>query len=427
MNLHGWDVVSALSFPTVNEQLRRSFGTLPATFAFLDEGPAGTRLELDGTFGGWQLETGGGGNLVHVALAIAQGTYLRRNPQGDTRYDLAGVVVTVELLLNLLPAAGTPGHELRFDFRTAQGQVPADPSVFCKNVTLPPGSGIALTGKLLVGQAITQCLFAHPAAVAYVFATLGAGSPAGGLPTRSALLTVAPAGTDEWYLAILSAVLPGQGQGQAALDPALFAQAAPAVLALSKEYLLRDVLLPQLPTLFRHGTGAASFRYEQGAITSTGAFHLDAVKSGALWYQPVVQQLNLTVDGDALQVRVRGNCYISPGIYARFACCSRNPVVVEGQGMRFAADPHPTVEHGVDVAAWVLAGAVVLALVAAVVELVVAAVVFGVTMGVTRTLNGIESACSLQALNPAFLTWEGFQLQHISSGGLSNNLYLRGD
>ena len=108
MDLFGWDTIFATTLSKANQALRAGMANLVSSFTFSESG-----FDLTGAFAPWQMVTGGAGKLLHMQVPIVSGTM----KSGSGSIDLAGLSVTVEVSLQLLPSqAGAGASDLRFNF-----------------------------------------------------------------------------------------------------------------------------------------------------------------------------------------------------------------------------------------------------------------------------------------------------------------------
>ena len=100
MDLFGWDTIFATTLSKANQALRAGMANLVSSFTFSESG-----FDLTGAFAPWQMVTGGAGKLLHMQVPIVSGTM----KSGSGSIDLAGLSVTVEVSLQLLPSQAGAG------------------------------------------------------------------------------------------------------------------------------------------------------------------------------------------------------------------------------------------------------------------------------------------------------------------------------
>jgi len=421
MIFYGWDVVSALSLEAVNQGLADLFEAHPVNLSF----NAGIFNLLDGQFVRWVVVPGGSDSLVHISLNVT-GEILTTllTPQIQT----LSATVVVELNLALLPASSGVHQELRFDFQTGAGLTPNQnlASVIATTITSDNFAGVPSNKNMvegLLGQAVLTCLTSNEQAITYVFATLAeAGNSAQPVPTHSAFQYVETSG-GKGYFVILSTVIQPYNNQQVAVDPALFAlsPSADSFLGLSDDYFLKYLVLPQLPVLFQRRVTDSIFQVANGKITSLGNINLNEVKSGLIWYQPVVTSVNVALTSGNLQVAVEGSCHVSAGIDVYFSLLTNNIVEVTSSGMCFMPDRHPVIKTSKDISDWIFIGT---AFVSLVVDAIVAAVVESITSGIESGLNGTLGFMSMQYISPEFVSWKDYQLNGAIGGQVNGNVAI---
>lgn len=202
MTLSGWDATSSLALSVVNKQLQTNTGLSGAAFDFQD---TANGMTIAGHFGAWQIVRGGSNSLVLVAITLTDGKYTVGT---SAPLDLAGVVVTLEMSLKFMSSATPNCVELRFDYSTT-GAVGNQGSVQVKDIALPAGSPVPVLSKLLVAEAVLQCVANNPAGAAHIFASLATTANTSAryyipAPTAYAFTYAETAGGDGAYFSILS-------------------------------------------------------------------------------------------------------------------------------------------------------------------------------------------------------------------------------
>lgn len=92
----GWDVVFAVRYPALNTAINNAYKTtpqaMPSTFHGSVHGKLGSST-VDGTWGVWQITTGGSGTFIQMECQITQGWY------NQNQLDLSGYKVLIRVQL----------------------------------------------------------------------------------------------------------------------------------------------------------------------------------------------------------------------------------------------------------------------------------------------------------------------------------------
>ncbi|HEX5493226.1 MAG TPA: TULIP family P47-like protein [Mycobacteriales bacterium] len=422
MLTQGWDTVSAASVDAVNHVLQADPRMVLTSFSFSLPAPADYRG--DGQFGPWRIVPGGSGQLLHIELPITSGTLTKGT---GAAVPIAGLSAVVEVALELLPSRTQTGDR---DLRFTMNSVGDQPGRTGPGVVTPirlddPAKKLGFEAGAVLLAAIAAALAQHGGSVAWIFATVGpvTGTDSWLSPSASGFCYYESAAGG--YLAVFN--LTG-GTDIAALprkvEPALVAGGPAAAFAFSRELFLRHVIAPKLPDSFGHGTNAATFRFEpsDSSIVNTGRIPTDSVKSGAIWYDPYIDGLKITVEGSTLVTSVHGSCDMGLGITMTFAVQSRNETSVDTATgtMTFRRDANPTTHHEASIPwyDWFLGP---------IPDLVMAIVVPIVADSIADGLNAHASAAPIENIGDLSIHWTGFEKFHATAAGLNDSFYLKGD
>jgi len=347
MNLNGWDTTSIASIDLINHALEQNTDKLVTKFSYKD-----APIQMSGVFGPWKIVEGGSPRNLHVEIPIREGSI--RGVVRRKRTDLTGVVMRVEIGLRLLPRAKADDTlDLMFDLEGAT--TPDHRPIKGLDVRGVPGqlSSPQLTALRL---ALVDCLNAHAAQVAFVFATVKSRGTAQADWLRMPYNDFAyvPTVRGPGYLALLGAsAKPTAAMTPDRLDIALLDGAAPAFFALSHRLYLRDFVLPWLNGNFRpRGKFAYSkVRYKEGAATTEGVALVKPVmlpKSGT--YTPRLKVLTFSIRGNALCVLVEAEVHVAMGCHLQVRMTMKMPMALDTKTgkVSIALDPKPTEEHWFD-------------------------------------------------------------------------------
>ena len=99
VDTNGWDTVAAITYADVNMAIAAK-GSGPPEFTYA--APDGS-ASMQGSFGPWQLTTGGAGPLLVMSLPITSG----KVTIGDQAHDVTPCTALVEISATFIPASGT--------------------------------------------------------------------------------------------------------------------------------------------------------------------------------------------------------------------------------------------------------------------------------------------------------------------------------
>lgn len=424
MNTNGWDTISVLNIQQVNTQLKNRLTALVMTFdtSWVD-GFSGS-YTASGAFGPWSI-TGGSGSDIYLTLPITSGSL---QPQGGgTTTDIGGMVVTVIVNLEWVPAVVTPqGRNLQFALSsvTAPAATRQPGGIYVKSVDDPRGTGFGAE----VGGGIAHALLDNKAKITFIFAQTGVVdlSTATWLePKQSTYSFHQPGGSNDQYLAILSVTDDRDISGlNANIDSGIASSQYPLSFVVSGDLFLKNVIMPSLPAAFT-GATAADFTFANSQITLASAFNLDAVQAGAIWYTPTVTSMVVTVNANALKNVTTGTVYLDlPNAYMDFTAATNNVLTYDPPHETFAflKDPNPVTSTN-DRVPWYDYILTLGAIGAAITAIVLAAV----ESGLAGSLSGSALAGSLSNAPATSVTWQGLDQITIAAGSLNDCFLLLAD
>jgi len=423
----GFDLVFATTMTQVNRDLAANSACLAAVFSYRDDA---SKLEISGHFGNWQITPGGSGTLIDLTLPIVTGTLTVQGRLGSEQIDLAGLTVTVQTDLTLVPSASDPGQqELRFAFQAGQAEGGHLATVIKVD---GPAQQLAQASEWLKVH-LPKCLDANAQGMRYVFATVSIAQPGSATwlaPSRGAYCFAQPQGSAETFVALLGSHDDAPIRPQdLRIDPAAFGDTQhvtpdAAVLVLSKDVYLNQVLQPSLQRIFP-GTSQETFRYDAGTqtIVSAKPFGLRAVSAGLGTYHPVVNTLEVRGDHGALITTLSGTCDMGLNIMLSFSARNTCPVKFDAasQSFVFQADPHPDITSRVDIPWYDY-----FLLAAGIPGIIVAAIETATLFQITDTVRGGNLNFSPAQSGAYSLHWSGMRAFKVDDAGFSGNFYMRG-
>jgi len=425
MNTFGWDTIFVATAAAAN----RSWVASQKQFA--PQGlPFTGRIEstsLNGIFDPWQITSGGAGKLIHLNVPIRSGTVTVGN---TAAVDLSGIIVTVEVPLDLLPAENGGGNlELRFAFQSTT--VPAQDIKII--AVQDPERRLNFEQLAMFPPAMGACILANPKLMNFVFARLNPvapGVPSWLAPTGSAFTYWETSGTPPvGYLGVLGVTDGRNITGmQRQLDSQIMAADGDAFFAISGAMFLRHVVQPMLPAVFGQGTTAASFTFKPddsgaGSITNTGNIGLPPVRPAAITYHPKMTGVTVTLNTDQVQLGCSGNCDMHMGISLTFTGTYTNALIFDNSTRKLAfVLKRSSFTHDTHIPVYDYFIPGILGIGDAILAIVVPLV--GNSIG-----NGMASNMGLLTLAsqpPATVQWAGLENFSVSAVTLNNGLALAG-
>lgn len=416
MNLFGWDTAYATHFQTLNAALKGATD-MPQAFSV-----SGSGLSASGRFGDWQVQPGSSGTLLHIASTLVSGKITGGNdPDGD----LAGVIVTFEVDLTLLPTGVAGQKALRLNLQKAGKRASAADSGVVQPYDLgPPGLSLGIAQQAFLPGALAQFLVDNAAAFSFAFARANLVAPGAGgwLEPVSLAYSSYENGTDS-YLVLYGAT---DGRDVSALprsvDPALLSGPGPAYFAVSGGLFLNNVVRPVMPDVFA-GTSKADYGFDAAtpAVTSGASIHLPGVKSGAIWYYPILDHVRVTLDGAHVVIAVSGSADLYMGMSMTFSVTSRCPASFDPAKdvIAIARDPSPSSSHDSHIPWYDY----LLGLIPDVIMAIVVPIIAG---DVADTLGKELSGIAFAKAGPQSVAWPGITGFAPNAGGLNGAFQMSG-
>lgn len=428
MDLRGWDTLCALTFDEVNRSLASAGSALARTFA-LEPGPEALPLvRAEGEFAAWCVTPGGAGQLLRLELPFASGTLVTLRDGRERKAELGGLAVHVQVSLALLPSGGDVGEQLLdFDFRAVGRKGEAELGLVTPLQVVDPEARLTTVEKALLLMQIAEWLVEHAGALSHVFARVtGVANDRGGLAPVASRYAVLETLEGPGRLAILSVV------DERPVDalPVDIAAALPAggsdgCFAVSKRCFLERAVLPTLPGAFGNGATPGHFSFDGETIRNTTPLATQAIKAGALWYQPHLDSVAMSLSGGTLTTVVEGTCDMGIGITLRFHIESRNAAAFDPatQRLTFQPDPSPVERHDSEVPWYLwLIFLPVLPIIAIVIGAIVPAIASDIAWQLTQGF-----AKSAPADPTPWVRWGDVGRMEISDAVLADGFYVLGN
>lgn len=328
---NGWDLVYAVRIAQVNAQIVAE-KLSPAAFSH-DAGDA----TVEGTFGSWQITTGGSGYLVYLLLPV-DGTVTR---PGEPAIPFSGSVkLAVEL--NYLPVS--PAETTRQALQIAGSPAGAgDRVATIQDLTLAPDPGFI--ADTFIRTALQLWLAENIAVLNRVFAVVDmtqvtAEAPYAWLkPTSLSYAYVDGPEAGDGVLAIL-AMTQGRSAGT---DPqqvavTLIPDGADAALAISSSLLLDSVVRNALPVTFP-GTTIADYTLatDSPTLSLVAPRQLGAIDYQGTTYQPLLESFSVEFTGSQIVCKSQSSIPAGDGV-----TCHTSVLATQGLTLATNAQGEPT-------------------------------------------------------------------------------------
>jgi hypothetical protein len=414
-----------MSVDQVNAGLEAANDDVMTLFAYQEGGALAAGRVLP-----WRLATGGSGEYVHLELPVSQGTL------SGVGSSAALDGLTLRLLVPLkLVSTGPQQSDLRPDLHTLADGTPIEDIVASGGAfTIDVPGVIDPTNRLSADQqrAFAKLLAAGLAGRAqeldYAFARLGGAAGIAGFPApvNAAFSYADVDDPPASYLVILATIDGRDTSGlDAQFEPELLDGHPAAVVAISGDVVLRQLLMPGLPAAIGHGTGAGSFRWDAGteAVVSTGTIHLDSCKSGLITYYPQVDSLSIRIYGNQVQTVANGSCDLYLGLGLKFQLTVTHQLAWNGTAgaARFQQVGNPSISHQVT------GGGGSLLPIAWLLSLIVDAIVTAIVTGISNAIAGNLGGMRLGDLAPVPIHWStGAAGLKVGDVRLDDALMIRG-
>lgn len=304
----GWDTISLVSQDSVNADMAAGWPTLDHGFSYTSaEG-----YTCQGEFDCWSIVNGGGGRLLRMRMPIRSGIF---EASGISR-SLVGVVAIIEVTLSLLPQSSEKLELSSIFLHKAQNalEMQQDEGGWIRGITLQDPAGTLGPLKLVVLDCICNYLIEHPEQFTHTFAQVNFAkdsAPKWAIPHKCAYSYL-----DTGFLAIL-AVCSDRDIHKLPLDIDVsgISQEGQSCYVLSAQMLLEHIILPGLLDLYQ-GASSRHFNYVNNELINIPALRMKSIKSGAIWYTPIVFAgcNKARILGDFVSIDYKGNCDLYAGI-----------------------------------------------------------------------------------------------------------------
>jgi hypothetical protein len=472
-----WDTVFAIPITEVNKAIVQRKSS-PTSFDYTSD----TGTTLRGSFGDWQVTSGGDGGLVWLAVPVANvtGTF---SEFGDVAWAKGTLIIEVRLLriphVESAPAdqpadASPTTRRIAFKVR-AQSNDPDDPVVSLKQPDFladPTGPAVENAGldviKSLLSGLLVDWLNQHLADFEHVFATVELNDF---IDHTATWAWCKPTYTDYAYTDGLTPqtsifgvlCMTGGRQGTAQqiqqIDPYVIPTGSIGGFLVSQQRLLEELMLPTLPMKWTRSTrddyevvvGSSEGSYEHILQLKAGrSVQLDDVVQNNAPYTPYLKTMKITMNNTELAFETYTETDVGSGVTAY--CKTQHWYTIElgqnkqGQTLVYRETQKPvmlqgTIEQpGMEIVKWIeiivgVVATVVLGVVTEGAGFAVGAVVIGLLVGAAIAEPEIVAAVNtdtspsldllvLNATHP--ITWESSSVFNLNFAGLNGPLQLGG-
>lgn len=337
MDLHGWDIVTAVDIATVNNVLAKSTSTLMPTFNFENSAMS---ISFAGDFGLWLIQPGGSANRIKMMVPITSGSLSA--PQFPQPIDLTGVQPIIDMALDIVEA-NAASQSVVFSLKT-NSPTPNDQdgTIYVAN---PDASGLLATrdpsgqAASIISQWLGEVFVTNAGKISFVFATV--------ILDPQGMPWLAPKATSLSYFESTDGKTQALGiqsltqaswdaSGLAtAIDPSLLNGQSGYFFAMAPAVFLKNLLLPNVAGALKIAPSALQFnpppspaQPESCSITNTGPISMGSVRSGAIDYYPQLNSYSVQIVGSQIITNASGQFDIT-GLHDAYVTFDNLSIVME--------------------------------------------------------------------------------------------------
>lgn len=320
---NGWDTVSICRVSALNKRIKEK-KTYPSSICISDSQTIGQMqidVELDGTFGAWQIVPGGDGKNIRLNLPLENGNYKGLGAS----FQLKDIAVDIYVTLNYLPQPDDEkikdgNYELYVN--TTQG---ANTTPIAAVINLDDPSGILDDfNKSILKELFSKWL--NKAENLKKFNTLFSTVVINNMGEKSEefqwlrTTSVGYAYTDgptedTSIFGVLCMTKERSSVGLPNQLPAVrLEKDNNAVFLINRVIFVKYQLLPALPVVFSESEKAAFELDKAGTKIMAENIKIEKVKVGAINYQPIAEEFTITFHETNVHTKIKTHTEISPGI-----------------------------------------------------------------------------------------------------------------
>lgn len=387
----GWDTISIVKKETINSDFEAIWGSLNAHFYKTLYDDAGY---VEGILDCFQVVCGGGGRIVRMKIPIKSGNLVLN----DRRIDLKGMSAIIEITLSMIPVHNNVSvlKAVYKNLAKNRQDMTEDKDGWILPVKLVDPDERTGVYSYVVLDSICHYLLENTAQLELIFAEINfakSTSPDWALPRKCAYSYL-----DSGYLAIM-AVCDNRDISKLPLDIDVsgISLGTNSFYVMSSELMLKNLILPGLIKLYQNAD-KDSYTYIDRELFNTYTLRMHEIKSGAIYYTPIVYNKGniARVDGSCITVSFRGECDMYAGITMYWNGSLKLKAALESDGTISFYREGTSFSHDEDIP-WYLAW--LLPIVGLIVQIVVAVIS-------DDLIDAIQNrSCSIRAGNIDTVTW----------------------
>lgn len=354
MSTFGWDTVFAVRIENVNAAIAARHVS-PAGFRHTD--PDDPNVFCAGQFGDWEIVRGGDGDGVNVRLPLRDITGASKGTTGYSSYRCAQAALVVTVRLHFVETADGPSKQhLTVRPTAVSTDVPVVQTYsadFTQAPVNPPFAVYAIQAAVISWCTDNLAEFGYVFAVADLADEADTGAWSFLKPNQVSYAYVDGPDDADAYLGVLAVTgSTDTGKLQQVLDTRVVAAGEEGAFVISRQLLLRDLILPNLGTLWTDFTpNKAVFTDNALALAANTTVTLPATDYQGTTYHPVLKEFSFTCEGEQITVAAYTETVTQEGVTAWCRTTARYTIVrgtnSSGQvTLAYQQLGDPTVSHG---------------------------------------------------------------------------------
>ncbi|TPG82514.1 hypothetical protein EEL32_18925 [Brevibacillus laterosporus] len=355
LDTHGWDVVYVGTRDLMNKQLRKYMNDNKITFTYVDEN---TSVTL--TFDNWEIVPGGASKLLRVKTLVKEGELIFMG--NSTKLD--GICPLLELQLGFFQQSNM--QKLAFNF-LVKGEREGDQRAGAVTVINPDINQVFSQGSMVytfLNLTLADMFINNKDRVSHIFAELNVSSNISWMqPEKYKYSYYSPTNNQEKGFLVIFSVVTNRDISNLneLIDGAILDNNHETFLVLSEKLFLEHIVMPELPNSFGNGATINHFRFEStsptsGVIKNNRNISCDTIKSGLIYYYPVMTSLHLKIESNKLHMKASGNCKIEglPDSYINFNYEAKSTFYYSrnNKKIEFRMENTPKVDTDLDIPVW---------------------------------------------------------------------------
>lgn len=345
MNTKGWDTVGLVKTEHINQDIRNSWHLFNNEFEKED-----VEYQLFGRFKPWQITNGGSNKLIRLKIPFESGKFIViENGSSIKEYDLVNCECIVEMMMDFVQVNNNK-KLLKFNIRHfAKSREEVTDNEQGWIVPILFKGNISTFYQPVILEFVCQYLVEHPEQINYVFASINFAQNGGSWVTpvkcKYSYLDSKPS-----YMGILSVCSNKDINNMPVdIDFKPFSDNSNSYFIISSELFLLNVMVSSLIKFFQNSCTSDYRINNLGILENTQNLQMKSVKSGAIWYTPIIEKIEVAILGDILEIKVDGMCDLKVGIWMYFKGRFRAYPRLINQTVEFKIDGTPSFEHDEDI------------------------------------------------------------------------------